>query len=113
MDPLATDTSEFWKTHGEFNDVDPGKIQTEVFRLPTTCFAEDQRQLHQLRPRHPVALEGRRTARAKRRTTPEIMADLFLKPEGDVRQGRRRLSRPDPEPDLGLSASRPSPRPKS
>ncbi len=22
MDPLATETSEFWKNHGEFNDVD-------------------------------------------------------------------------------------------
>lgn len=40
MDPLATDTSEFWKPHGEFNDVDPSKIPTEVFRLPTTLFAE-------------------------------------------------------------------------
>ncbi len=40
MDPLATDTSEFWKPHGEFNDVKPEEIQTEVFRLPTTLFAE-------------------------------------------------------------------------
>jgi formate dehydrogenase major subunit len=40
MDPLATDTSEFWKPHGEFNEVDPAKIPTEVFRLPTTLFAE-------------------------------------------------------------------------
>ncbi len=40
MDPLATDTSEFWKPHGEFNEVDPGKIATEVFRLPTSLFAE-------------------------------------------------------------------------
>ena len=41
MDPLATETSEFWKNYGEYNDVDPSKIQTEVFRLPTTCFAEE------------------------------------------------------------------------
>lgn len=41
MDPLATETSEFWQNHGEFNDVDPAKIQTTVFRLPTTCFAEE------------------------------------------------------------------------
>ena len=40
MDPLATDTSEFWKPHGEFNEVDQATIQTEVFRLPTTLFAE-------------------------------------------------------------------------
>ncbi len=40
MDPLATDTSEFWKPHGEFNDVKPEEIKTEVFRLPATLFAE-------------------------------------------------------------------------
>ncbi len=41
FDPLITDTSEFWKNHGEFNNVNPSEIQTEVFRLPTTCFAEE------------------------------------------------------------------------
>ena len=41
MDPLATETGEFWKNHGEFNDIDPSQIQTAVFRLPTTTFAED------------------------------------------------------------------------
>ncbi|MDH2926961.1 formate dehydrogenase [Lonepinella koalarum] len=40
-DPLATDTSEFWNYHGEFNDVNPADIQTEVIRLPTICFAEE------------------------------------------------------------------------
>lgn len=42
MDPLVTDTSTFWKNHGEFNNVDSAAIQTEVFRLPTTCFAEEE-----------------------------------------------------------------------
>ncbi|KAF1023545.1 MAG: Formate dehydrogenase-O major subunit [Paracidovorax wautersii] len=42
MDPLATETSEFWKNYGEFNDVDSSQIPTEVFRLPTTCFAEEE-----------------------------------------------------------------------
>src|SRR5262245_27072348 len=41
MDPLATETSEFWRNYGAHNDVDPSKIQTEVFRLPTNCFAEE------------------------------------------------------------------------
>ncbi len=45
MDPLATETSEFWQNHGEYNDVDPAKIQTEVFRLPTTVFAEENGSL--------------------------------------------------------------------
>ena len=40
IDPLATDTSEFWKPHGEFNEVDPSKVPTEVFRLPANLFAE-------------------------------------------------------------------------
>jgi formate dehydrogenase major subunit len=41
MDPLVTETSEFWRNAGEHNDVDPAKIATEVFRLPTQCFAEE------------------------------------------------------------------------
>ena len=44
-DPLATETSEFWKNYGESNDVDSSKIQTEVFRLPTSCFAEEEGSL--------------------------------------------------------------------
>ena len=45
MDPLATETSEFWHNFGEHNDVDPAQIQTEVFRLPTSCFAEEEGSL--------------------------------------------------------------------
>ena len=42
IDPLNHETSEFWKNHGEFNDVKTEEIQTTVFRLPSTCFAEDE-----------------------------------------------------------------------
>jgi len=42
MDPLVTETSEFWRNAGEYHDVDSASIQTEVFRLPTTCFAEEE-----------------------------------------------------------------------
>ncbi|HEV2300885.1 MAG TPA: molybdopterin dinucleotide binding domain-containing protein, partial [Stellaceae bacterium] len=45
MDPLATETASFWEDHGEFNAADPAKIKTEVFRLPTTCFAEEDGSL--------------------------------------------------------------------
>src|SRR5437879_5466582 len=45
IDPLATETAAFWQNHGEYNDVDPAKIQTEVFRLPSTCFAEENGSL--------------------------------------------------------------------
>ncbi|NHQ82211.1 formate dehydrogenase-N subunit alpha [Chromobacterium vaccinii] len=41
IDPIATETSTFWQNHGEAHDVDPAKIQTTVFRLPSTCFAEE------------------------------------------------------------------------
>ncbi len=45
MDPLDTETARFWQNHGEFNDVDTKKIDTEVFQLPSTCFAEDEGSL--------------------------------------------------------------------
>ncbi len=45
IDPLATETSCFWEDHGQYNNVDPTKIQTEVFRLPSTCFAEENGSL--------------------------------------------------------------------
>ena len=41
MDPLTTETAHFWENHGIHNDVDSASIQTEVFQLPTTCFAEE------------------------------------------------------------------------
>jgi formate dehydrogenase major subunit len=45
MDPLDTETSRFWENHGEFNDVNPAAIRTEVFQLPSTCFAEEEGSL--------------------------------------------------------------------
>jgi formate dehydrogenase major subunit len=45
MDPLATETARFWQNHGKYNEVDSAAIQTEVFELPTTCFAEDEGSL--------------------------------------------------------------------
>jgi len=41
MDPLRTETGEFWKNFGDVNNVKPEDIKTEVIRLPSTCFAED------------------------------------------------------------------------
>ena len=45
VDPLATETGEFWRNIPEFNEVDTAKIQTTVFRLPSTCFAEEDGSL--------------------------------------------------------------------
>jgi len=42
MDPLETETARFWENHGTHNDVDTASIQTEVYQLPSTCFAEDE-----------------------------------------------------------------------
>lgn len=41
IDPLDTETANFWQNEGVYNDVNPKEIQTEVFRLPSTCFAEE------------------------------------------------------------------------
>ena len=45
IDPLVTETSEFWKNYGEYNDVKSEDIQTTVFRFPSTCFAEESGSL--------------------------------------------------------------------
>ncbi|NBY70676.1 MAG: formate dehydrogenase-N subunit alpha [Betaproteobacteria bacterium] len=45
IDPLVTETSEFWKNYGEYNDVKSEEIQTTVFRFPSTCFAEESGSL--------------------------------------------------------------------
>jgi formate dehydrogenase major subunit len=42
IDPIETDTARFWENHGEYNDVDTAAIQTEVFMLPVTTFAEEE-----------------------------------------------------------------------
>jgi formate dehydrogenase-N alpha subunit len=81
IDPLATETSEFWQNHGEYNDVDPSKIQTEVFRLPSTCFAEEDGSLvssSRVLQWHWKAGEPPGEAKAD----PEIMAGIFLKLKG-------------------------------
>ena len=45
MDPLDTETSRFWQDVGPQNPSDPASIKTEVFQLPTTCFAEEDGSL--------------------------------------------------------------------
>jgi formate dehydrogenase major subunit len=41
IDPLKTETAEFWRHVPQHNEVKTADIKTEVFRLPSTCFAED------------------------------------------------------------------------
>lgn len=78
IDPLATETSEFWKNFGEFNDVDSSKIQTEVFRLPSTCFAEEDGSLVSSSRVLQWHFKGA-DAPGEARGDAEIMGGLFLK----------------------------------
>ncbi len=58
MDPLDTETSRFWENFGPQNPSDPASIQTEVFQLPTTCFAEGKRLAGQFGALAAMALES-------------------------------------------------------
>jgi formate dehydrogenase major subunit len=78
MDPLQTETSEFWKPHGDFHKVDPAQIQTEVFSLPTTCFAEERGSLvssSRVLQWHWQGAEGP----GQSRSDLEIMSGIFLR----------------------------------
>jgi len=78
LDPIETDTARFWENHGEFNDVDPAKIQTEVFMLPVTSFAEEEGSLTNSSR---VIMWKWRAADPyfESRTDSEILADLFTR----------------------------------
>ena len=112
MDPLVTETSEFWRNYGAFNDVDPGKIQTEVFRLPTTCFAEEDGSLvnsgrwlqwHWKGGEPP----GEALTRHRDHGAPVPAAARPVQGRG------RRLPRPDRQPGLALRPARRSRRPRN
>jgi len=78
IDPLATETSEYWKNYGAYNDVDPTKIQTEVFRLPSTCFAEEDGSLVNSGRWLQWHWKGAEPP-GEARGDPEIMAGLFTR----------------------------------
>lgn len=42
IDPLDTETANFWKNYGEFSPQVPEEIDTEVFNLPSSLFAEEE-----------------------------------------------------------------------
>ena len=97
MDPLATETASFWENHGQYNDVDPTQIQTEVFRLPTTCFAEEDGSLTnsgRWLQWHWKGADGP----GESRSDIIILTDLFLR----LRDMYRKQGGALPEPILGL-----------
>ena len=109
MDPLNTETSEFWQHYGEHNDVDPGKIQTEVFRLPTTCFAEENGSLVNSARWLQWHWKGAEPP-GEARSDIEIMSALFLR----LRDMYRKDGGKFPDPIVNLSwpyADPASPRP--
>ena len=76
IDPLNTETSEFWKNYGEFNDVDSASIKTTVFRLPSTCFAEEDGSLTNSGRWLQWHWKGAEPP-GEARGDPEIIADIF------------------------------------
>ncbi len=81
IDPLETETVRFWENHGEFNDVDPSKIQTEVFMLPATCFAEDEGSV--TNSSRTILWHWKAASPpGEAKTDIEILAELFLKLRG-------------------------------
>ena len=98
MDPLATETADFWKSYGELNEVDPAKIQTEVFRLPANLFAEEAGSFTnsgRLIQWHWKAADGPGESKGDI----EIMAALFLKLKEMYAKDGGKL----PEPILNLT----------
>src|SRR5437879_11777408 len=98
MDQLATATADFWENHGEYNDVDPAKIQTEVFRLPSTCFAEEDGSLVSSSRVLQWHWKGADPP-GETKTDLEIMAGLFLK----LRELYQKEGGAFPDPILNLT----------
>ena len=105
MDPLETETSRFWENHGEYNDVDPSQIQTEVIQLPSTCFAEDEGSLvnsgRWLQWHWPGG-----TPPGEAKTDTWIMAQIYLRLKALYEKEGGAVPRPDPQSALALCRSR-------
>ncbi len=109
IDPLKTETGEFWQDYGDKNPVKPEEIKTEVFRLPVSSFAEDTGTF---------TSSGRviqwhwagQDPPGQAKTDREIVAQLFTRVRDLYRKDAGKL----PEPILGLTwpyaiATAPSP----
>ena len=98
IDPLATETSEFWRNVAEYNEVNTEEIQTEVFRLPSTCFAEEEGSLTNSGRWLQWHYKGAEPP-GEARGDVEIVADLFLR----VREMYRKDGGAFPDPILNLT----------
>jgi formate dehydrogenase major subunit len=109
IDPLSTETASFWRPVKEFNEVDPSKIQTEVFRLPSACFAEEDGSLTNSGRWLQWHWRGAEPP-GEARNDIDIMAAIFLK----VKELYQKQGGTVPEPILNLTwnyriPDRPSP----
>jgi formate dehydrogenase major subunit len=98
IDPLATETSCFWENHGEFNDVKTADIQTEVIRLPSTCFAEEDGSLTNSGRWLQWHWKGAEPP-GDAKPDPEIIAGIFLK----LRELYKKEGGAFPDPILNLT----------
>ena len=98
IDPLATETAAFWQNHGEQNDVDTASIRTEVFRLPSTCFAEEDGAIVNSSRWLQWHWKGANPP-GEARPDQEIMAELFVA----LRELYRKDGGKAPEPILNLA----------
>ena len=97
MDPLNTETADFWKNHGEHNDVKPEEIQTTVFRLPTCCFAEEDGSITNSSRGLQWHWKGANPP-GEAKPDMEIMAELFIR----LRDAYRKEGGAFPDPILNL-----------
>ena len=97
------ETSEFWNSPG-ITQAEKKDIKTTVYRLPCAGFAEKDGSHDQLGAL--AAMEKHRRA-AARRCAPRPGHHRADFPEGAraLSEGRRQVSRPDPEPDVGIYRS--------
>jgi formate dehydrogenase major subunit len=98
IDPIATETASFWQNHGESNNVDSAQIQTEVFRLPSTCFAEEDGSTVSSARWMQWHYKGAE-APGEAKADPEIIAELFVALRGLYQKDGGKV----PEPILNLA----------
>jgi len=78
IDPLETETAKFWQNFGPLNDVKSEDIGTEVFQLPSNCFAEEEGSLTNS-SRIAIWKEQAIAPPGEAKVDSEIMAELFVK----------------------------------
>src|ERR1700744_5692835 len=98
LDSLGAGTWEFWRNSCPINIVEAGKIKTEVFRLPVSCFAEENGALVNSGRWLQWHWKGADPP-GEARTDIEIMSELFTR----LRDAYRKEGGKFPDPIVNLS----------